>query len=337
MDYLLFAVTATLVTLQKKTDASPSYTNTCNTLKNSAFVFIKPHANLPATQALVKNRLLEVGLSVTAEGDIDGATIDEKKLIDQHYYAIASKATILPAKDIPVPKDKFQEEFGESWDVVLEEQRACNAMEACKAFGCDSKELDAAWQKAPKVVKFGGGFYCGLVSMNDKELYVFNAFFMTMRSKFVAPGCTIRYFVVEWDPKQLPWSDFRNLVLGPTDPADGPVGSLRRTIFDQYKSLGLVSPPNKGDNGVHASASPFEGCAEQMNWLGKSIDELSFGKALLDSGLSVKTIKDWSVDPRIIQLDGTQGSVFDALEDLDVEDCLAKLVKLNKINFSSTI
>ena len=30
-----------------------------------------------------------------------------------------------------------------------------------------------------------------------------------------------------------------------------------------YKELGLTSVPNKGDNGVHASASPFEGLAEK--------------------------------------------------------------------------
>jgi hypothetical protein len=205
-------------------------------------------------------------------------------------------------------------------------------MEACRIFQCDSAQLDAAWQASPKVVKFGGGFYCGLVELNGKKLYVFNAFFMTMRSKFVAPGCSIHYYVVEWDSTKLSWSDFRNVVLGPTDPADGPPGSLRRTILEQYESLGLAAKPDKGDNGVHASASPFEGLAEQMNWLGQSVDDLEFGKALLASGLSKETIQDWSVDPRIIQLDRTQGSVFDALEDMDVEDCLAKLVTLNEIN-----
>jgi hypothetical protein len=158
-----------------------------------------------------------------------------------------------------------------------------------------------------------------------------------MRSKFVEPGCSIHYYVVEFDPKRLSWSDFRNVVLGPTDPAEGPVGSLRRTILDQYKTLGLASQPDKGDNGVHASASPFEGCAEQMNWLGKAVEEVPFGKTLIGSGVSAETIKEWSVDPRITQLDGTQGSIFDALEDMDVDDCLAKLVKLNIINSSAKI
>jgi hypothetical protein len=36
-------------------------------------------------------------------------------LIDQHYYAIASKATLVKPKDLPVPQDKFEAAFGVSW------------------------------------------------------------------------------------------------------------------------------------------------------------------------------------------------------------------------------
>ena len=49
------------------------------------------------------------------------------------------------------------------------------------------------------MVKFGGGFYCGLI----EGLYVFNGFFMSMRSKFTAPGLSIHYYVVEWDSAAL--------------------------------------------------------------------------------------------------------------------------------------
>ena len=244
---------------------------------------------------------------------------------------LASKATILPAKDIPVPADKFKDSFGEAWETVLKEDRACNAMDACKRFKCTADELDAAWGKADKVVKFGGGFYCGLVSMKGTKLYVFNAFFMNMRSKFVGKDTSIHCFVVEFSPKTLSWKAFRNNVLGPTDPKEGPAGSLRKMILDDYKSLGLKSEPNKGDNGVHASASPFEGLAERINWLGKKPEEDSFGQALLKAGLSQKTIAEWSVDPRVKMPDGSMGSIFDALEDMDVDDCLAKMVELNKL------
>jgi hypothetical protein len=53
-------------------------------------------------------------------------------------------------------------------------------------------------------------------------MYVFNGFFMSMRTKFVAPGVSIYYYTVEWDSKNLSWEDFRGSLLGPTDPKDAP-------------------------------------------------------------------------------------------------------------------
>jgi nucleoside diphosphate kinase len=341
-DVFLFALTARIaLALMNKDGASictpKGDSDLCEAtslkLKNSAFVFIKPHANTATTQAFVKTKLEKSGLSILSECDIDGPKIDKEKLIDQHYYAIASKATILPAKDIPVPADKFEAEFGEKWPVVLADNRACNAMEACEIFQCSTKELNDAWQKA-KAVKFGGGFYCAHFSVREDgpKLYVFNAFFMTMRDKFCQEGTSIHCYEVEWDPAVLSWSGFRNKLLGPTDPADAPADSIRGTILSEYKEFGLSSVPNKGDNGVHASASPFEGLAEKSNWLKRSVEETDFGKALLGKGLSIETIKEWSVDPRVHLPEGGQGSVFDALEDMDAADCLTKLIEINAAN-----
>ena len=39
----------------------------------------------------VKAAFAEKGITITGEGVLDGPTIDEKKLIDNHYYAIANK------------------------------------------------------------------------------------------------------------------------------------------------------------------------------------------------------------------------------------------------------
>jgi len=316
----------------------PEEENTENSetaLLNSAFVFIKPQANTEKVQDFVKSKLTDAGLTILSESDISGNVIDEKKLIDQHYYAIASKATILSPKDIPVPPEKFETAFGEKWETVLSEGRTFNAMEACAKLECSADELDEAWSSA-KVTKFGGGFYCGLVTFgNNDPIYVFNAFFMSMRSKFVGNDTSIHSYEVQWDPSKLSWESFRGELLGPTDPADGPEGSIRKAILDRYEEFGLSSQPNKGDNGVHASASPFEGLAEKLNWLNKSIEEDSFGKALLDAGVPKAIIEEWSVDPRVGLPDGGKGSIFDALEDKDVADCIAKMVELNTFNSGS--
>merc|ERR1711904_424923 len=118
-----------------------------------------------------------------------------------------------------------------------------------------------------------------------------------MRSTYVQEGASIYYYGVEFDPKELSWADFRGKVLGPTDPADAPKDSLRGAALAQWKDLGLPSEPNTGENCCHASASPFEGLCERMNWLSCALDSDAWGKALLDAGVSKKTIEEWSFDP----------------------------------------
>jgi hypothetical protein len=86
-DLFLFAATAALITawqIKKVAAAEQS----CDTLQNSAFVFVKPHANTAPTQKLVRDKLVEAGIKILSEKDIDGKQIDKEKLIDQHYYAI---------------------------------------------------------------------------------------------------------------------------------------------------------------------------------------------------------------------------------------------------------
>jgi len=302
--------------------------------KNSAFVFVKPHANTDKVNAVVKEQFAAKGITILKEGTITAEEIDKKKLIDQHYYAIASKATILKPSEVNVPNDKFKAQFGLDWADALSSGKAYNAMDACEYFGCDPVELSKIWvaaSEAKKLVKLGGGFYCGELTQGDKSAYVLNAFFMAMRGKFVAPGSSIYYYSVTFDSSKLSWADFRGEVLGPTDPAKAPAGSLRGKILAGWEGLGLKDAPNGTDNGVHASASPFEGFAERMNWLGATPEEDEFGAQMLAAGISKETIQAWSVDPRVKISDTEEGSLFDNLEDINSDACLEKAVALSKL------
>lgn len=122
---------------------------------------------------------------------------------------------------LPVPADKFKEAFGIEWDAALKDGVVFNAIDACKYLGVDATGLEAMWRKA-KLKKFGGGFYCGelepKIPGKHPKIYVFNGFFMSMRSSFVTPGTSIHYYVVDFDPASLSWADFRGKVLGPTNP-----------------------------------------------------------------------------------------------------------------------
>lgn len=297
-------------------------------MSNIAFVFVKPHACNSKVQEFVKKTLEEKKITIKSEGAISAKEIDEKQFIDNHYYAIASKATILKPSALAVPADKFKEFFGLGWQEALDAGKVYNAKDACSELKCSADELDKLWgacKKADKLVKFGGGFYCGEVKPG---MYVFNGFFMTMRSKYVEDGASIYYYVVEWPEKDCSWEDFRGKVLGPTDPATAPEDSVRGAIYKDWKALGLASQPNVGDNGVHASASPFEGLAERANWLGQNIEEDPFGKALIDAGVSKETIQKWSLDPQVPTGAGKKGSLFDSFEDLNMSDCIKKAMAL---------
>ena len=85
------------------------------------------------------------GITILSEGEIDGPTIDKEKYIDQHYYAIASKATLKEPKELAVPADKFKEFFDEEWDTVLKEDRAHNAIKLQSKFEWDEATLNEKW------------------------------------------------------------------------------------------------------------------------------------------------------------------------------------------------
>lgn len=303
-------------------------------LLNRAFVFIKPHAANEKVQALVEEELKKRGFSIETQGEITAEQIDEKQLIDEHYYAIASKATLLTPDKLNVPADKFKGKFGVEWKDVLEQGLAYNAIDGGKKLGMDATQLELAWRDAKKVndacIKFGGGFYCSKI----QDIYIFNGFFMSMRAKYVAPGKKIIYYSISWNPNECSWEDFRTKVLGPTNPADAPADSIRGMVYAGWEGLGLEAQPDTGDNGVHASASPFEGLAERVNWLGAVLADDPYGKAMIAAGIPADMLTTWSKDPQVKTSETETGSLFDALEDMNAQDCCDKAVKLCELNSS---
>jgi len=65
---------------------------------------------------------------------------------------------------------------------------------------------------------------------------------------------------------------------------------------------------------MHASASPFEAMAERLNWVGASLEDDAFGKALLASGIPKNMILEWTKDPQVAY-EGKKASLFDLLGD----------------------
>lgn len=160
-----------------------------------------------------------------------------------------------------------------------------------------------------------------------EPIFVINGFYMAMREKYTKPPASIHYFLAEWDAKRVPWADFREQVLGGTDPTTAAKGSLRREVLEKWKELGLSSCPNVGDNSLHASASPFEAMFERYNWLQKPLDSDPYAQAMMKAGIDKKTIVNWTSDPQV-PFEGKKGSLFDFLEDLSSEECIEKSMKI---------
>mmetsp|Transcript_80063 Transcript_80063/g.208066 ORF Transcript_80063/g.208066 Transcript_80063/m.208066 type:complete len:393 (+) Transcript_80063:72-1250(+) len=296
---------------------------------SSAFVFIKPHAVTNEVKQLVAERFRAEGIGIVSEGAINAEKIDSEMLIDTHYGAIAARAMKQKPSELVVQKgaqEAFEKAFGLSWDDALKQGSVYNLVDGAAKLGCSMDALGSKYDKLKKgvdLLKFGGGFYCGKVD----GIYVINGFYAKMRSQFTVPGTCIYFYEVQWDPNRLCWADFRGKVLGGTDPKTADESSLRHAIFKGWKDLSLESEPNTGNNGLHASASPFEALSERTNWLGVPLERDYFGKAMLALGVPMGTIKAWCEDPAV-PFEGKRQSLFDLLEDLDGRECLKKSVSI---------
>jgi len=297
--------------------------------KQMALVFIKPHACNPKVVELVRTKLAAAGIHVTSEGQIGAERMDKEMLIDNHYGAIAAKAVKLKPEQLNVPakgKAEFKKLFGLSWDDALARGLVFNAADATAKLGGDGNALEAKWSglsRGRELLKFGGGFYVGKVG----DIFVINGFYAAMRAAYTTPPAELHYFTVQWSTETVSWEAFRADVLGATNPGDAAKGSVRRDILEQWETLGLKSKPNVGENGVHASASPFEALAERMNWTGVALDEDLYGRGLLAAGIPAETIMSWTEDPQVT-LSGKKGSLFDFLEDKDADWVLAAARKI---------
>uniref|UniRef100_A0A7S3YNM5 Nucleoside-diphosphate kinase n=1 Tax=Lotharella globosa TaxID=91324 RepID=A0A7S3YNM5_9EUKA len=175
--------------------------------------------------------------------------------------------------------------------------------------------------------------YVDVAKADEKPVFVINGFYMSMREKYTLPGKSIYFMTVEWPSSSLSWEDFRGKVLGATDPSAAAAGSVRNDIYLNWESLKLPGKPNVGDNGVHASASPFEGLCERLNWLSADLESDYFGAAMLKAGIPKQTVLDWTIDPQV-QFEGKKGSVFDYLEDMDADPCLKKAMSIAGVSSS---
>jgi len=282
-----------------------------------------------AVQDLVKEKLTAKKITILRTGFVEAETIDKLGFIDTHYGAIAARALKQKPAELVVQaeaKQAFEKLWGIAWDGAVSKGLVYNAADAAIELNIGPLALGQRFSKTKRgesQLKFEGGFYVAKI----EGIFVVNGFYNEMRARFTKPGTSIVYYEVRWDPAVLSWAGFRGAVVGATDPTEAAEDSLRGSIFRHWAQLGLPSEPNTGDNGVHASASPFEGLAEKVNWLHSSVAADPFGQALVAAGVPEASLRQWMGDPPVM-FEGKLQSLFGIFEDLDAQPCIEKAAQI---------
>ena len=287
---------------------------------NRALIFIKPQAVRPRAVEFIKKFLVQRGIRFANSGTILSEEIENRNIIDRHYFAISRSATVVPGSEYPFSPEEeaaFQTGYGKSLAQIRDAGQLLNATEGSVRLGnISSGELNRLW-RAGKEVKLGSGLY---VSRIDKpEIYILNGFYPSMKELFTAPGLEVVWFDSIFDPGILSWYDFRHKVIGATDPEKAAPQSLRRRLLEDYRSLGLDEAPSTSKNGVHASAGPIEGLRERMVWLGEESAEDPLGQALAEKGIGAKELNR-ILGNGSLHFNGKTGPAFDRTEDTDARD-----------------
>ncbi|CAE7508654.1 GLN1, partial [Symbiodinium microadriaticum] len=297
--------------------------------RNSAFFYFKPGANNPSVIEFVRDWLVSSGFLITEEGSIAATVIEKGCLVDKMFANIGKKAYVKKPSELTLPAPafiRFQKKFGMSWSSAIFEGVVYNAADALTALGINPEQLNDAWNRAMEkglVVKFERGFYCGLLdTIPDKgSIFCVNGFFMQMRAKYLTS--TIHYFNIEWEQNLMNWEHFRRTVIGSSNIKNSHNKSLRSVLNSEWKSLGIVSPPNMQDNCIHGSASAFEAFVERTIWLHVPFDSDPFAKKLMASGLTPQCLREWAINPLV-----AGKKLFQHFENLGTEDCLDKALDL---------
>ena len=301
-------------------------------LKNMGLVFLKPHADSDAAEALVTDTLESAGCTVISKRRVEAAEIDGNGIIDAHYGSLAVAAMTTPPESLTLSAAKqeaFEAQFGVSWDAA----RKVTNPAALAELGCDGLTLEKMW-RAGECLKLAPGTYVAelLGSDSAERTFTVNGFYPAMRQEFVAPGAAVRVLVVSWDPAAassgLGWAAFRDDLIGATDPAAAASSSLRGAFRAQWAALGLARAPVIACNCVHASAGPLEGLKERCVWTGADLARDALGAALLVL-MSRPTLEAWLAEnPSLTWADGRAQKVFDATEGLDAAEALAAIAAL---------
>lgn len=297
---------------------------------NQAVVFTKPlhHLNIKLTPEELAEKtasfLTARGFEIVSRRNVSGEELAARSVIKQHYQMYSSASCAASPAELALSaeaKAKFEAAFGKDWDAEVAAGRIMGNPDLLLKKGIGADKLFLLWNDCfsnQAVKKIQDGLLMAWLAPLD--CYCINAFYPVMEANFYNPATVMDYFVVEFDPAQTSWEQFRKKILGATDAGKAAPESFRGQLYAEFP----VEYPGR-DNFVHGSAGPLEGFIERtIHEESVEMNSNPVGARLAENGMDLVAFKQWKSAQSIAQL----GALFDATEEKNTDEILDELGSL---------
>lgn len=312
---------------------------------NEAFVFIKPHAfgNKEIFEMILR-KFNQNGIKIIDGGIINGDYVKKHNIGYYHYIDNSEMAYIKNPAKINLTEDalnKFEASFNQEWQTAINNKLVYSSEEFIKETGISPTDLNSLWLKLG-CEKLQNGVRVAYSPEHNK--YIINGFVQNLLQDLINPSARMKYFIVRFDKNILSWKDFRSQIIGETNPVDAAI-SAPNSIRGMLYNLGY--DVDYKNNGIHASASPFEALYEQLLWIkGFKMSDSLLGKELIDKGLNRKSfianyiLRNWYAKKHfvefrrknpVVKFEGKEDKIVDMAEDKNI-DIIRNMLSFTLIN-----
>jgi nucleoside diphosphate kinase len=230
--------------------------------RNHFVLFMKPEllavgagARLGPIFDLVRASLEKYGVETGAVRALNGPYLARHKIMEEHYGVINRASRLGRAALSPPTRQKLDSECPGIKN-ILGAHQFIERYPDVSAFALNII-VDTLGSK-----KIAGGKYYSVLNVEGERIIVLNAFHPQQLLHYTSRGQMLVVFEC-WSDTD--WHVLRHEMTGATDPARAQEGSIRRTLREKSRELGLAEVTT-ATNGVHCSAGPLEALLEYFRF-----------------------------------------------------------------------
>ena len=303
---------------------------------NEFLLFLKPDIlelgdSLEPVWDLILGYLDKFGVELIAGAALDSELIKSRRLIEEHYGVINS-VSVNGIKALSQGASSNLDALIADLDPRPEVLGAHQFIDRYPMF---TPEALSILYDNLESYRFAGGTHGVLVKVKGRPSVLLNGFHPEQIALFESTGAAIMCFAAR---STSTWRQLRHDMTGATDPNKAAEGSIRKSLLENQRELGL-GPVTPLRNGIHVSAGPLEAVAEIVRYLtpyGTSVEieakETTFGKGLVAAS-DVTTLMNLLANPPV-EIDSLEDTAFDATEERDAAEVL-ELIRSKRLRLKS--